>query len=209
MKRKESGNSSFGLRTVLHSESDFTICWSSRHTSQCESLMKRQTCFRFHQKAQHALWCLWWSGTTLHFERNLWSPGARCISCVSSGMDGSARSPTPRLGPISATFLPVTNQTFAHQGVLTLSILVESGRLTGHQGDYKKDVWWASLAAPQIDQISSDAEPKASVWRLCAPEKCCKACLHLLRQWVACPHLMGRNVILAGWQSLKTKENAK
>lgn len=52
-----------------------------------------------------------------------------------------AHPPTRLLGPISAALLPVTNQTFAHRGVLTLSILVESGRLTGHWGDYSKDVW--------------------------------------------------------------------
>lgn len=85
---------------VLHSQSDF--CWSSGNASRCESLVKRQTCFRFHQKAQHALWCLWWSGTTLHFERNLWRPDARCISCISRGMEASARTPIP----CSAPFLP-------------------------------------------------------------------------------------------------------
>lgn len=100
LQEKENENFSFGLRRILHSESDFIICWSSRHTSPCEGLMKRQDCFRFHQKAQHALWCLWWSGTTLHFERNLWSPGARCISCVSSRMlerPGWMRAHTPHL----------------------------------------------------------------------------------------------------------------
>lgn len=121
--------------------------------------------------------------------------------------DGCERSlPTSLLSPISPTFLPVTNQTFAHQGVLTLSILVESGRLTGHRGDYMKDVWWVSLAGPQIAQISSDAEPKASVWRLGVPEKCCKAGPNLLHQWGARPHLIGSNVSLAGRQNFRTKK---
>lgn len=67
------------------------------------------------------------------------------------GQRGCERTlPTSLLCPISASFLPVTNQTFAHWGVLTLSILVESGRLTGHRGEYAKDVWWVSLAGPQI-----------------------------------------------------------
>lgn len=56
-KKKKMKTFCFGLRRILHSESDFTICWSSRHTSPCEGLMKRQACFRFHQNAQHALWC--------------------------------------------------------------------------------------------------------------------------------------------------------
>lgn len=56
-------------------------------------------------------------------------------------VDASAHSSPPLLGPISAALLPVRNQTFAHRGVLTLSILVESGRLTGQRGDYTQDVW--------------------------------------------------------------------
>lgn len=113
LQEKENENFLFwAAQNFFHSEPDFTICWSSRHTSPCEGLMKRQACFRFHQNAQHALWCLWWSGTTLHFERNLWSPGARCISCVSSrkfreaSVDASAHSPLA----CSAPFLPLCCQ---------------------------------------------------------------------------------------------------
>lgn len=111
-KKKKMKTFCFGLRRILHSESDFAICWSSRHTSPCEGLMKRQACFRFHQNAQHALWCLWWSGTTLHFERNLWSPGARCISCVSSRKFGEASVDASAHSPLacSAPFLPLCCQ---------------------------------------------------------------------------------------------------